>query len=140
MNAWLTKFGDKIGGVWAANDDMGLAAIEALRADGRAGKVPVTGIDGTQLAVEAIQKGEMAGTVAWDPFWQGGMGLAIGLAAKTGKYDPAKQPKEHREFYGTGVVVTAVNAQQFYDANIKTEPKLDWGDLWGRVSGQIAYD
>ena len=84
-NAWLTQFGDKIGGIWAANDDMALAAVEALRADGRAGKVPVTGIDGIQLAVEAILKGEMAGTVAWDPFWQGGMGLSIGYHAKTGE-------------------------------------------------------
>ena len=25
-NAWLTQYGDKIGGIWAANDDMGLAA------------------------------------------------------------------------------------------------------------------
>ena len=90
-NAWLTQFGDEIGGIWAANDDMALAAVEALRADGRAGKVPVTGIDGIQLAVEAILKGEMAGTVAWDPFWQGGMGLSIGYQAKTGKFDPAKE-------------------------------------------------
>ena len=67
VNAWLTKFGDQIGGIWAANDDMALAAVEALRADGRAGKVPVTGLDGTQLAVEAIQKVKMAGTVAWTP-------------------------------------------------------------------------
>jgi ribose transport system substrate-binding protein len=140
VNAWLTKFGDKIGGIWAANDDMGLAAVEALRADGRAGKVPVTGIDGTQLAVEAIQKGEMVGTVAWDPYWQGSMGLAIALAAKTGKFDPAKEPKAHREFYGTGVIVTPANADQFYATNVKAEPKLDWNDLWGRVSGQIAYD
>ena len=90
-NAWLTQFGDEIGGIWAANDDMALAAVEALRADGRAGKVPVTGIDGIQLAVEAILKGEMAGTVAWDPFWQGGMGLSIGYHAKTGKFDPSKE-------------------------------------------------
>jgi ribose transport system substrate-binding protein len=39
-NAWLTQFGDQIKGIWAANDDMALGAIEALRADGRAGKVP----------------------------------------------------------------------------------------------------
>ena len=136
-NAWLTQFGDEIGGIWAANDDMALAAVEALRAEGRAGQVPVTGIDGIQLAVEAIQKGEMAGTVAWDPFWQGGMGLAIGNAAKTGVFDPAKEPKEHREFYGTGVIITAENAQKFYDENIKAEPQLDWADIWGRVSGQI---
>ncbi|MBN9020721.1 MAG: sugar ABC transporter substrate-binding protein, partial [Rhizobiales bacterium] len=75
-NAWLTQFGDEIGGIWAANDGMALAAVEALRADGRAGQVPVTGIDGIQLAVEAILAGEMAGTVAWDPYWQGGMGLS----------------------------------------------------------------
>lgn len=138
-NAWLTQFGDEIGGIWAANDDMALAAVEALRADGRAGKVPVTGIDGIQLAVEAIQKGELAGTVAWDPYWQGGMGLSIGYHAKTGAFDPAKEPKDHREFYGTGVIITADNAQKFYDENIKSEPKLDWNDIWGRVSGQIQY-
>ena len=31
-NAWLTQYGDEIGGIWAANDDMALAAVEALRA------------------------------------------------------------------------------------------------------------
>jgi ribose transport system substrate-binding protein len=138
-NAWLTQFGDKIGGVWAANDGMGLAAVEALRADGRAGKVPVTGIDGIQLAVEAIMKGEMAGTVAWDPYWQGGMGLSIGYHAKTGTFDPVKEGKEHREFYGTGVTITAENAQAYYDSNVKAEPQIDWKDIWGRVSGQIQY-
>ena len=138
-NAWLTQFGDEIGGIWAANDDMALAAVEALRADGRAGKVPVTGIDGIQLAVEAILAGEMAGTVSWDPFWQGGMGLSIGYHAKTGGFDPSAEPKEHREFYGTGVAVTSENAQSFYDENVKTQPTLDWDDLWGRVSGQIQY-
>jgi ribose transport system substrate-binding protein len=138
-NAWLTQFGDKIGGIWAANDGMALAAVEALRADGRAGQVPVTGIDGIQLAVEAILAGEMAGTVAWDPYWQGGMGLSIGYHAATGQFDPAKEPKDHREFYGTGVIITADNAQEYYDSNIKAEPELDWNDIWGRVSGQIQY-
>ena len=138
-NAWLTQFGDKIGGIWAANDGMALAAVEALRADGRAGQVPVTGIDGIQLAVEAILAGEMAGTVAWDPYWQGGMGLSIGYHAATGQFDPAKEPKDHREFYGTGVIITADNAQSYYDSNIKAEPELDWNDIWGRVSGQIQY-
>jgi ribose transport system substrate-binding protein len=138
-NAWLTQFGDEITGIWAANDDMALAAVEALRADGRAGKVPVTGIDGIQLAVEAILAGEMAGTVSWDPFWQGGMGLSIGYHAKTGEFDPSKEAKDHREFYGTGVPVTAETAQAFYDENIKKAPQLDWNDIWGRASGQIQY-
>jgi ribose transport system substrate-binding protein len=138
-NAWLTQYGDQIKGIWAANDDMALGALEALRADGRAGQVPVTGIDGIQLAVEAIMNGEMVGTVSWDPYWQGGMGLAIGHAARTGKFDPAKEPREHREFYGRGVVVTADNAKSFYEENIKAEPKLDWSNIWDRVTGQIQY-
>ena len=139
-NAWLTQFGDEIGGIWAANDDMALAAVEALRADGRAGKVPVTGIDGIQLAVEAILAGEMAGTVAWDPFWQGGMGLSIGYHAKTGKFDPSKEPKEHREFYGTGVIDhRRERAGLLRRPTSRRSRKLDWNDIWGRVSGQIQY-
>ena len=122
VNAWLTQYGDEINGIWAANDDMALGALEALRADGRAGKVPVTGIDGIQLAVEAVMAGEMAGTVAWDPFWQGGMGLSIGYHAKTGKFDPAKEPKEHREFYGKGVIITSANAKEFYAATSRPNP------------------
>src|SRR5271157_3548417 len=125
---------------WAANDDMALAAVEALRAGASAGKVPVTGIDGIKLAVESILKKEMVGTVAWDPYWQGGMGLSIAYHAKTGAFDPTTQPKDHREFYGKGVIITADNAQAFYETNIKSEPKIDWNDIWGRVSGQIQYN
>lgn len=139
VNAWLTQFGDQIGGIWAANDDMALAAVEALRADGRAGKVPVTGTDGIQLAMESILKGEMVGTAAWDPFWQGGMGLSIAYHAKIGKFVPANEPKDHREFYIKGEVVTAENAQAFYDAHFKSMPTLDWDDVWGRAAGQIKY-
>ena len=141
MNAWLTKFGDKIGGVWAANDDMALAAIEALRADGRAGKVPVTGIDGTQLAVEAIQKGEMAGTVAWDPLlagWHGSRDRPGGedRQDRSGEGAQGSSRVLRHRCRGHGRQRAASSTMK----NIKTEPKLDWSDLWGRVSGQIAYD
>ena len=138
-SAWVTRFGDEIKGIWAANDGMGIAALEVLRAEGMAGQVPVTGIDGIQLAVEAVIAGEFAGTVAWDPYWQGGMGLSIPYHAKTGKFDPSAEPQEHREFYGTGIVITADNAEEFYKSNIEAAPDLDWNDIWGRVSGQIQY-
>ena len=93
VSAWLTRFGDQIKGIWCANDDMANGALEALRAEGLAGKVLVTGIDGIKLAVEAVRAGEMVATVSWDPYWQGSMGLSIGYGAKTGKFDPAKEPK-----------------------------------------------
>ena len=137
VSAWLTRFGADVKGIWAANDDMAVGALEALRAEGLAGKVPVTGIDGIKTAVDAVKAGEMAATVSWDPFWQGSMGLAIPLAARMGKFDPTKEGKEHREFYGTGVVVGKDNVAAFYKANIETEPKLDFTDLWGRSTGQI---
>ncbi|MDH3659396.1 MAG: sugar ABC transporter substrate-binding protein [Alphaproteobacteria bacterium] len=139
-SAWVTRFGDQIKGVWAANDGMGISALEVLRAEGMAGNVPVTGIDGIQLAVEAVMAGEFAGTVAWDPFWQGGMGLSIPYHAKTGEFDPAAEPQDHREFYGSGIVITADNAEEFYETNIKSSPELDFADIWGRVSGQIQYE
>ncbi len=138
-SAWMTRFGDDIKGIWAANDGMGIAALEVLRAEGLAGQVPVVGIDGIQLAVEAVLAGEFAATVAWDPFWQGSIGLSIPYHAAIGAFDPAKEPPEHREFFGTGIVVTADNAQQFYDDNVLASPQIDFEDLWGRVSGQLTY-
>lgn len=137
--AWLTRFGDDVKGIWAANDGMGISALEVLRAEGLAGQVPVVGIDGIQLAVEAVIAGEFAATVAWDPFWQGSVGLSIPYQAAIGAFDPAKEPPEHREFFGTGIIITADNAQKFYDENVLTSPSIDFTDLWGRVSGQLTY-
>lgn len=135
MQAWLTKFGDQVKGVFAANDGMGMGALEALRQNGLAGKVPVVGIDGIELAVKAIEAGEFAGTVAWDPLWTGGMGLAIPYAHATGKIDIAKEPNEHREFYGTGIIVTKESVAAY-----KNNPgKVDFNDLWGKATGQIQY-
>ena len=137
MSGWLTRFGDKIKGVWAANDDMGTGALEALRAEGLAGQVPVVGIDGIKAAVAAIQAGEYAATISSDPFWQGGMGLAIPYAAAMGKFDPAKEPHDHREFYGTTILITKDNVGQYAKDNSTGSPKIDWNDLWGRATGQI---
>src|SRR5437763_1101059 len=123
--AWLTRFGDQIKGVFAANDGMGMGALEALRQNGLAGKVPVTGIDGIAEAVKAIEDGEFAGTVAWDPLWTGGMGLAIPYAVATGKLDIAKEPHAHREFYGTGTLVTKATVGDYKN----NPPKVDFKDF-----------
>lgn len=136
--AWLTRFGDKIKGIWAANDEMAQGAIEALRAENLNGKIPVTGIDGTPPAVASVASGDMAGTVDWDPLWVGGMGLSIAYNSHIGKIDIAKEPKNHREFYGTGVPVTAETVKKVLAAQ-KAPPKIDFNDFWGRVQGQIRY-
>ena len=135
--AWLTRFGSDIKGVWAANDSMAVGALEALRAEGLAGSVPVTGIDGIKQAVDSIKDGEMVGTVDWDPIWLGGMGVSIAYNAHVGKIDIAKEPHEHREFYGTGVPVTYKNVDEYIANYVDKTPEIDWNDWWGRVSGQI---
>jgi ribose transport system substrate-binding protein len=137
VSAWLTRFGDQIKGIWCANDDMATGALEALRAEGLAGKVLVTGIDGIKLAVDGIRAGEIVATVSWDPYWQGSMGLSIAYGAKTGKFDPTKEPREHREFYGTGVLVTKDNVEEYYQTHIESEPKIDFNGYWGRCTGQV---
>src|SRR5437868_3220900 len=109
---------------------MGMGALEALRQNNLAGTVPVVGIDGIDAALAAVEAGEFAGTVAWDPIWTGAMGLAIPHAHVTGKIDITKEPKEHREFYGTGVVVTK-DTVAAYKAN---PPKTDFNDLWGKAT------
>jgi ribose transport system substrate-binding protein len=138
-NTWLTRFGDEIKGIWAANDSMGFGALSALQAAGLDGQIPVTGIDGTSQAVQNVLDGTFAATVAWDPFWQGGMGLSLAYHAKTGTFDPAAEPEEHREFYGTGLLISSDNAEEYYNLNVLDVPRVDWTDLWGRVTGQIQY-
>lgn len=133
----LTRFGSDIGGIWAANDDMGTGALEALRAEGLAGEVPVVGIDGIKAAVDAVKSGEFACTITSDPFWQGGMGLSIPYHAKLGEFDPADQPPDHREFYGEATTITPENVEEYIRTNIEAQPEIDWDNLWGRVTGQV---
>ncbi len=132
--AWITRFGRDVKGVWAANDGMAIGALEALRQEGLAGTVPVTGIDGIDAAIQAVRDGEMAGTVAWDPTWTGGMGLSIAYHSAIGEINIADEPQGHREFYGTGILITADTVGSLGAA----EPE-NFLDFWGKATGQIQY-
>lgn len=132
--AWITRFGPEIKGIWAANDGMGVGALEALRQEGLAGQVPVTGIDGIEAAIAAVKAGEFAGTVAWDPLWTGGMGMSIGYHSAIGDIDIANEPQEHREFYGQGIILTEETVGDY-----GSPAEMDWKDFWGKATGQIQY-
>lgn len=139
-NSLLTRFGDEVKGIWAANDDMGTGALEALRAAGSAGQVPVVGVDGIKAAVEAVKSGEFACTLTSNPYWQGGMGLSIGYHAATHAFDPAKEPPLHRQFYGKTILITRDNVDEYIKTNIQSHPKLDYNDLWGNIAGPLHGD
>jgi ribose transport system substrate-binding protein len=93
VSAWLTRFGDQIKGIWCANDDMANGALEALRAEGLAGKVLVTGIDGIKLAIEGVRAGEMVATVSWDPIGKEVWGYPSHTERKPENSIPLKNPK-----------------------------------------------
>ena len=114
-------------GVWAANDNMAMGALEALRAAGLAGKVMVTGVDGIPEMLEAVKKGEAAATVLNDSFWQGGIGLSLAYAAKTGKIDLKNTPKEKRQYFAKAVEVDQGNVDQILN---RGTPKIDWNDYY----------
>jgi len=60
-----------IDAVFAQNDEMALGAIEAIKAAGKLDKIVVVGFDAIPDAVEAVKKGEMAATIAQQPYKMG---------------------------------------------------------------------
>jgi ribose transport system substrate-binding protein len=65
--------------VFCENDEMALGAMEAVKAARKQDQVKVVGFDGTGDAVKSIQNGEMAGTVAQQPYEMGRMGVDAAL-------------------------------------------------------------
>ncbi len=114
VQVWLTKYGSDIKAIWAANDDMALGAVEALRAAGLAGKIPVVGVDGIPEAIQAVDKGEMIMTVSSDATYQGSIGLALGYCIVTGQIpQPKDWPAEQRDFYLKLLQINKENAAQY---------------------------
>lgn len=72
MAGLITAHGvESIGIVFTNNDDMALGAVGALQEEGynkgdKTKTIPVLGVDVTAPAVEAIEKGEMAGSIKQD--------------------------------------------------------------------------
>ncbi|WP_394920655.1 galactose ABC transporter substrate-binding protein [uncultured Robinsoniella sp.] len=66
MSGWLEEFKDKIEVVFSNNDEMALGAISAIKKAGYEGKIQVVGVDGTEVAIKAVESKEMLGTVIND--------------------------------------------------------------------------
>ncbi|MEG0292916.1 galactose ABC transporter substrate-binding protein [Enterococcus sp.] len=68
VREWLEKYPNQIELVMSNNDEMAIGAIEALREAPEGMTLPhVVGIDGTSEGLEAVDRGEMLGTVRSDP-------------------------------------------------------------------------
>jgi methyl-galactoside transport system substrate-binding protein len=88
MQAWLSKYGDKIEVVFANNDAMAIGAINALKAAGYfSGKkyMPVVGVDAIPEAIDALAQGTLLGTVLNDADKQGKAAFDLAYALAQGK-------------------------------------------------------
>lgn len=87
MTQMISEYGDSIELVLANNDDMALGAIDAWKACGvEKEEWPViVGIDGTDVGLEAVENGEMAGTVYNDKEGQAEAMLELAYALSVGE-------------------------------------------------------
>ena len=88
MLQWIGKLGNRIEVVLANNDDMALGANDAIRESKLAEKPAVFGIDATQPGLQAVQDGNMAGTVLNDAKGQAQAIFDISYYFATGSDEP----------------------------------------------------
>lgn len=96
----IAKYGDKIDGMWAADDAMIIGAIEAMKKAGRADQVKFVS-DGLYPPVLDMMKTKANNNaVVGETFHRGYMAASIGLytayLAATGKIKPSELPPEKR--------------------------------------------
>lgn len=135
----LAKHKGEVDGVWAANDDMALGAIEALKSEGLDEKVWVVGHDAVPEALDLLEAGDtkFVATVTTDAYWQGGAMLALAYRAAVGEYDVAAAGNEDREFYGEQFVVTADNIAEYTKEPTLEDYQADFDDPLARNTGPI---
>ncbi|MET7403592.1 sugar ABC transporter substrate-binding protein [Dactylosporangium sp. NPDC005572] len=137
----LNKHEGKVNGIWAANDNMALGALEALKAAGLQGKVPVVGIDAVPEALKNIQAGDVGyvATQSSDAYWQGSAALALARQAATGQYNVGNAPQSDREFYGEQFAINKDNVGRFLTPPTAADLQDDWQTPLARNQGQITY-
>lgn len=96
-----------VNAVFAANDQMALGALEALKSRGKTEDILLVGYDGTEEATEVILKDQgIVATVAQDPYEMGKVGVEEAVAAAKGQ--------SVKKTINTGVtLVTAENAESY---------------------------
>jgi ribose transport system substrate-binding protein len=132
----LTKHGDDVKGIWAANDDMALGALEALQQAGRA-DVAVVGIDAVPDALTAIQDGTMTATVSSDGPWQGGIGLAIGYCVATGELAVEDIAADDRAWFAEQFLIEQDNVADFVSPEV-SEDDFACDNLFSRSQGAMS--
>ena len=126
----ITRFGDKIKGVVAANDGTGGGAIAAFKAAGVQPVPPVTGNDATIAALQLIIAGDQYNTISKPSE------IVAAAAAKVAvELMQGKKPQASTTLYNTPsqlftpAVITAKNIKaEIFDKKIQTYAQVCTGD------------
>ncbi len=108
----------QIDGVLAANDAMASGVIEAM--DGAGRKALVTGINGTQEAIDAIKSGKLLATGDYNGFMQGCVGVMAAVR------DLRKQPVPKEIFFPASVIKK--DNYQKWDTPVESRVCPKWED------------
>jgi ribose transport system substrate-binding protein len=125
-----------VDGIWSANDEMAMGAIQALKEAGLAGKVMVNGTDGIPEIFDAIKAGLACSTVYQDSKYQAQLGLMMSKAAKEGKLDVAKLPRKYRSFKISGVEVNKANIDKVMKDYANLSPEYDFSDFFAKWAAE----
>lgn len=137
MKTFIAKDRDTIGGVWVADDGMAIGAASALSAAGLDVAV-ASAAGGTPEAFDMIKAGSgVIATTDPDPYWQGGIGLALGYYAATGQLDVAAMTKEQRSFNASQALVLNDNVADYIAGNTpeKYLEAFQLDNLFDRITG-----
>lgn len=101
----LQRYGKgEIQAIYAHNDEMALGAVQALKAAGRLDEVKVFGMDGMNLAIDAIKNGELLATLTYPYLAPEGIQYA---------YKIAKGETVEKEIVVESVLIDASNAEEY---------------------------
>jgi ribose transport system substrate-binding protein len=129
----------KLAGIWSANDNMAIGALEALRAKNLVGKIKIAGNNAIPPMIDAIRKGEAEATISNDPLWMGGICFAMAIDAKTGKYDPQKVDEDRRYWLSTVVLINSENVENYFNNYLNGTHNFDYSDYYaGKYLGGAA--
>ncbi|WP_425087087.1 sugar ABC transporter substrate-binding protein [Stappia sp.] len=88
MESFLVKY-DQIDGVYAGDDNMGVGALNAAKAAGRAGDIAFVGATNFAVGYEAMARGEYYGSIYQSPVDDAEAALKTALDVLAGKDVPA---------------------------------------------------
>lgn len=125
----LAKHGDKIDGIWAADDAMIIGAVQAVKDAGRINDVKFASDGLYPSVVDMLDEQMGGGAIVGETFHRGFMAGAIGLytsyLAATGEIKPSELPKEKRNSLFKLSCVTPDNYSEYTKFDDDVEGWID---------------